>query len=191
MGPDGEVTVTDIEPKWAADRQHPPNVRLSVHDITRDPLPGSTYDVVHARLVLIHLPERLAVLDRLVRALKPVGWLVLEDFDCRWKPVFAAPDEGSVALFERVHDAPLSLLEKAGAEPLWGRQAVGAMGGGLGIRVSLWVGWWGSGALWRRAVALPRPPWQGGAVRFRDVPAFPQRVRRITEGGGEYSLRSS
>jgi transcriptional regulator with XRE-family HTH domain len=33
------------------------------------------------------------------------------------------------------------------------------------------------GALWSRAVALPRPPWQGGAVRFRDVPGFPQRVR--------------
>ncbi len=127
VGPGGEVTVTDIEPKWAADHQHPQNVRLLVHDITRDPLPGSTYDLVHARLVLIHLPERRAVLERLVRALKPGGWLVLEEFDCRWMPVFAAPDEESAALFGRVHGALLELLEKAGADPLWGRRVVGTM----------------------------------------------------------------
>ncbi|OLZ65342.1 hypothetical protein AV521_32160 [Streptomyces sp. IMTB 2501] len=90
MGPDGEVTVTDLEPRWAASRSRPAHVRLLRHDIVRDPLPGRDYDLVHARLVLLHLPERLSVLRRLVSALRPGGWLVLEEFDCGWTPVLAA-----------------------------------------------------------------------------------------------------
>ena len=127
VGPDGEVTVTDIEPRWAESQQRRANVHLLRHDITRDPLPGDGFDLVHARLVLNHLPERLRVLDRLVESLRPGGWLVLEDFDTGWTPVLAAPDEASAALFERVYTALLGLLEKAGAQPRWGRHALGAM----------------------------------------------------------------
>ncbi|MFJ9615321.1 class I SAM-dependent methyltransferase [Streptomyces noursei] len=127
VGPEGEVTVTEIEPHWAASRKRPDHVRLLRHDIVRDPLPGKDYDLVHARLVLLHLPERIEVLQRLVAALRPGGWLVLEEFDCGWTPVLAAPDEAAAALFDRVHTALLGLLEQAGADPLWGRRVVGAM----------------------------------------------------------------
>ena len=47
----------------------------------RDDLPDAHFHLIHARLVLIHLPERDAVLERLVTALRPGGWLVIEDFD--------------------------------------------------------------------------------------------------------------
>ncbi|NUP19258.1 MAG: methyltransferase domain-containing protein [Streptomyces sp.] len=127
VGADGEVTVTDLEPRWAATRTRPPQVRLLRHDIVRAPLPGSGYDLVHARLVLLHLPERLSVLRRLVSALRPGGWLVLEEFDCGWTPVLAAPDEETARVFERVHATLLGLLEQAGADPLWGRRVFGAM----------------------------------------------------------------
>lgn len=127
VGPGGQVTVTDLEPRWAQARHRPEHVRLLRHDIVRDPLPGEGYDLVHARLVLLHLPERLRVLQRLVAALKPGGWLVLEEFDCGWTPVLTAPDEKAAALFERVHTTLMGLLEKAGADPLWGRHVLGAM----------------------------------------------------------------
>ncbi|MFJ9627748.1 class I SAM-dependent methyltransferase [Streptomyces sp. NPDC091280] len=127
VGPQGEVTVTDIEPARAESRPRAANVRVLRHDITRDPLPGAGYDLVHARLVLLHLPERLRVLERLAGVLRPGGWLVLEEFDCGWTPVLAAPDDSAALLFERVHTALLRLLEKAGAEPLWGRHVVRAM----------------------------------------------------------------
>ncbi|MEV0911430.1 class I SAM-dependent methyltransferase [Streptomyces hokutonensis] len=77
VGPRGEVTVTELEPRWAASRHRPDHVRLLRHDIVHDPLPGMDYDLVHARLVLLHLPERLEVLEKLVAALRPGGWLVL------------------------------------------------------------------------------------------------------------------
>lgn len=127
VGPGGEVTVTDLEPRWAVSRSRPAHVRLLRHDIVRDPLPGQGYDLVHARLVLLHLPERLSVLRRLVSALRPGGWLVLEEFDCGWTPVLAAPDEETATVFQRVHGTLLGLLEQAGADPLWGRRVFGAM----------------------------------------------------------------
>ncbi|MGW3122927.1 class I SAM-dependent methyltransferase [Streptomyces sp. NPDC001107] len=128
VGPDGEVTITDIDPRWAQQRPgRPPHVRLLKHDIVTDPLPAAHYDLIHARLVLLHLPDRLTALDRLVTALRPGGWLLLEEFDCGWTPVLAAPDEASAALFERVEAALHTQLEKAGADPLWGRRVPGAM----------------------------------------------------------------
>ena len=43
--------------------------------------PTAQWDLIHERLVLVHIPRRLEVLDRLVEALAPGGWIVLEDFD--------------------------------------------------------------------------------------------------------------
>lgn len=128
VGPNGEVTITDIDPRWAQQvPQRPPHVRLLRHDIVTDPLPAAHYDLIHARLVLLHLPERLPVLDRLVAALRPGGSLLLEEFDCGWTPVLAAPTGAAAALFERVVRALHIQVEKAGGDPLWGRRVLGAM----------------------------------------------------------------
>jgi trans-aconitate methyltransferase len=51
-----------------------------------DPLPDAAFDLIHARLVLIHVPEREEVLARLVAALKPGGWMVEEEFDSQSLP---------------------------------------------------------------------------------------------------------
>jgi SAM-dependent methyltransferase len=127
VGPEGEVTVTELEPRWAVSSARPKHVRLLRHDIVRDPLPGKDYDLIHARLVLLHLPERLEVVPKLAASLRPGGWLVLEEFDCSWTPVLACEDEASAELFDRVHTALMNLLEEAGADPLWGRRVLGEM----------------------------------------------------------------
>ena len=52
------------------------------HDLLSDAaVPGGPYDVVYARLVLFHLPERVAVLGRLWDAVAPGGHLVVQDYD--------------------------------------------------------------------------------------------------------------
>ena len=43
-------------------------------------LPSPT-NCASARLLLIHVPARDAVIPKLVRALKPGGWLVVEEYD--------------------------------------------------------------------------------------------------------------
>ena len=80
VGPTGRVLVTDINTRFLETFDRP-NLEVRKHNIVTDPLPEAAFDLVHARLVLMHLPQRDAVLARLVRALKPGGWLIDEEFD--------------------------------------------------------------------------------------------------------------
>jgi SAM-dependent methyltransferase len=51
-------------------------------DVTAgDPVPGAPFDVVYARLLLYHLPERVRVLQSLWDAVAPGGCLVVQDYD--------------------------------------------------------------------------------------------------------------
>ena len=59
------------------------------HDIVADPPPSERFDLIHARLLLEHLPDRNAVLDRLVDVLRPGGWLLIEGYD--WTAYGADP----------------------------------------------------------------------------------------------------
>src|SRR5258706_847321 len=52
------------------------------------PLPERTFDLVHARAVLTFLPRPGEALSKLVAALKPGGWLLIEEPDY----VSAIPD---------------------------------------------------------------------------------------------------
>jgi ubiquinone/menaquinone biosynthesis C-methylase UbiE len=76
----GSVLVTDLSLALlkGCDR---PNIEARVHDIRTDPLDEAAFDIIHARLVLEHFPERLTVLDKMVSALRPGGWILVEDFD--------------------------------------------------------------------------------------------------------------
>ena len=49
-------------------------LEVARHDVTADAIPAARYDLIHARLVLSHLPQRGDVMVRLVRALWPGGW---------------------------------------------------------------------------------------------------------------------
>lgn len=77
VGPDGRVMSTDIDLQFHAEM--PANVIVRRHDIEDEPLPGEHFDIVHARAVLQHVPTRDRVLEKLLAALKPGGWLVIED----------------------------------------------------------------------------------------------------------------
>jgi len=82
VGASGRVLCTDINTRIIeSHRGGTPNLEVKVHDIARDPLPAASFDLIHARLVLIHVVERERALERMVEALKPGGWLVIEDFD--------------------------------------------------------------------------------------------------------------
>ena len=57
------------------------NLEVRKHDILTDPLEEAAFDVVHAPRPEARLPELQRALERLVPALRPGGWLVLEDGD--------------------------------------------------------------------------------------------------------------
>jgi SAM-dependent methyltransferase len=93
----GRVLVTDIDTRFLESLEIP-NLEVRRHDIINDPLPEATFDLVHSRLVLLHLPEREKALARMVAALKPGGWLVDEEFDASSMPPNAVVNPGEVLL---------------------------------------------------------------------------------------------
>ena len=118
VGPTGHVLVTDIDSRFL-EPLDASNVEVRRHDVVTDPLPQAAFDLIHARAVLIHLPERERVLARLVAALKPGGWLVDEEFDS----ASLLPDQtkypGEILLKTQL--AMMRLMDDRGVERRFGR----------------------------------------------------------------------
>ncbi|MDT0301409.1 class I SAM-dependent methyltransferase [Streptomonospora wellingtoniae] len=124
VAPRGSVMVTDIKPVHIP---HEPGMAVVRHDVVREGLPECAFDLVHARLVLMHLPEREAVLARLLRTLRPGGWLQLDELDATHAPSLAMPDEPGARLYARFQRAKLRALAASGADPAWGAHAAAAL----------------------------------------------------------------
>ncbi len=109
VGPDGRVLAVDLEPTLLADLERP-NLEVRRLDVVIDDLPQAAFDLVHARAVLMHIPQRAEVLPRLVGALKPGGVLLLEEVDLA--PAYEADDILTrliEALYRPIFDAGASM----------------------------------------------------------------------------------
>jgi SAM-dependent methyltransferase len=124
VGPTGRVLATDIDPRFL-ESLNVPNLEVQCHDIAADPLPEAAFDLVHARLVLMHLPERETAMDRMISALKPGGWLVDEEYDSFSMPPDDSVSPGEVLLQTQV--AMMRLLEDGGVDRLYGRRLCGRL----------------------------------------------------------------
>jgi SAM-dependent methyltransferase len=124
VGPTGRVVATDIDTRWL-EALELPNVSVRQHDITRDALPDAAFDLIHTRLVLMHLPERDEVLPRLVRALKPGGWLLLEEFDSLSAAADPAVSPGEIIL--KTHVAMARVMADQGVNRRYGRLLFGRL----------------------------------------------------------------
>jgi SAM-dependent methyltransferase len=80
VGESGHVLTTDIDITGLTDHVHPA-VDVQRHDITTDEIPRGQFHLVHARHVLLHLPARAEVIKRMIGALRPGGWMLIEDYD--------------------------------------------------------------------------------------------------------------
>jgi SAM-dependent methyltransferase len=115
VGPTGHVLAIDLETKFLAALDYP-QLEVRRYDVTTDDLPEADFDLIHERAVLLHLPSRREVLARLVRALKPGGWLLCEDTDFSTF-VDGSPDPA----LRRAGNAMVAFLESRGADPNFGR----------------------------------------------------------------------
>lgn len=83
-GPSGSVLATDLDLSWLASEPEPAAggaFEALIHDIGSDAPPDRQFDLIHARLVLVHVPQRLRALTSMVSCLRPGGWLLIEDAD--------------------------------------------------------------------------------------------------------------
>jgi SAM-dependent methyltransferase len=152
VGPTGQVLATDVDTRFL-ERLRRPNLEVRRHDIASDPLPHRAFNLVHLRLVLMHLPQRDRVLERLAGALRPGGWLLAEEFDSLSMP----PDPG-VNPAETLLESDLAMREvlaSRGVDLRYGRflparlRALGLADVDGEGRVPLWRGRAAGGALLR------------------------------------------
>jgi 2-polyprenyl-3-methyl-5-hydroxy-6-metoxy-1,4-benzoquinol methylase len=80
VGPEGRVTATDVEIGFLNEIDAS-NVEILQHDLRSETFPERSFDLVHARAVLMHIRTDRELLWRIVSWLKPGGWLLLEEPD--------------------------------------------------------------------------------------------------------------
>jgi SAM-dependent methyltransferase len=120
VGPTGYVLATDIDPAWL-DPHEGYDVRR--HDVAADPPPEpGTFDLVHARLVLVHVPDRARALATMVAALRPGGSLLVEDADTELQPLVCLDESGPAQQrANRLRRAFRELMTRRGADLRYGR----------------------------------------------------------------------
>jgi SAM-dependent methyltransferase len=112
VGPEGRVLAVDLEPALLAEITAA-NLEVRRVDIVADELPEAAFDLVHTRLVLVHIPQRDEVIPRLIRALRPGGILLLEEPDLT-EALTAEED-----VFRPSFVAMFRPLFAAGLDPSW------------------------------------------------------------------------
>lgn len=122
VGRSGQVIATDLDVSWAAEVAGL-GVQVVRHDAGLEAPPARDLDLVHARLVLVHLADRARALANLASALRPGGWLVIEDADPMLQPLGCLEAETEAQrLANRLRDGFRQLLVGRGADLAYGRK---------------------------------------------------------------------
>jgi ubiquinone/menaquinone biosynthesis C-methylase UbiE len=116
VAPSGSVTALDIDTRFL-DPLAGEHLEVVQADLTTEPLLADQFDLVHARLLLEHLPQRDTALASLIRAAKPGGWVLIEDFD--WATAFLVDPPS--AIHRKVASAIRDVFTSHGYLPTLGR----------------------------------------------------------------------
>jgi SAM-dependent methyltransferase len=113
VGPSGEVVAAHLNPRLLRRVPFPPHVEVREYNILTQDLEAEHYDLVHCRALLMHLPQPVVALERMAAAVRPGGWLCLEEYDFS---MFGAvdPQYPGAAAFHWTFHAFLDALRTAG-----------------------------------------------------------------------------
>lgn len=124
VSPGGSVVATDIDTRFLAALDQPA-VEIRTHDITADPLEEASFDLVYARMVLMHLPDADKHLDTMLRALVPGGWLLVQDVDLAYLESPGSKHitwpQSNQRFSTKIMRALNGLLSMTGADPAYAR----------------------------------------------------------------------
>ncbi len=122
VGTQGRVLATDIDVSWTQEVASS-IIEVRRHDIAHDEPPSETFDLVHARLVLVHVVNREKALQLMIQALRPGGWLLLEDADPALQPLICPDEYGpQQQLANKLRFGFRKMLAQRGADLSYGRK---------------------------------------------------------------------
>jgi SAM-dependent methyltransferase len=121
VAPGGHVLATDLDVSWLPEAG--PLVEVRRHDVASDDPPERSLDLVHARLVLVHIAARDRALASMISALRPGGWLLVEDADPMLQPLICPDEHGpEQRLANRLRTGFRELLAQRGVDLGYGRK---------------------------------------------------------------------
>jgi SAM-dependent methyltransferase len=123
-GPEGHVTAIDSSVKFLRSLSYP-NLKVLENDITIYDPGIELYDLIHARDVLVHLSGRETVLKKLTNAIKPGGWILLEEPDAITDTAGPLVAEDKQAFYLKITRTVYAFLQKRGLDPFVGRKLLG------------------------------------------------------------------
>jgi 2-polyprenyl-3-methyl-5-hydroxy-6-metoxy-1,4-benzoquinol methylase len=115
VGRDGRVLAIDLDIRFLSHLREPA-LQVCQADVIADELPESAFDLVHVRLLLVHLPQREAVLRKLVHSLKPGGWLLLEERELA--PIRHVTTPSYAAAWAALE----AVMRAGGVDPAWAHE---------------------------------------------------------------------
>jgi SAM-dependent methyltransferase len=127
VGSTGRVVATDINIQLLQEIKLP-HFAVIRHDITIDSPPEGDFDFVHARWLLHHLPEPDLAIRRMIDALRPGGWLLIEEPD-----FFPVHTSTSQLYIDFMLASTGNVVRASGRDAFWAR-ALPALVAGMGLR---------------------------------------------------------
>lgn len=115
VGRSGHVTAVDLDARFLRALEFG-NLEVLEENVMDSRLTPDSYDLVHTRWTLMHIPQREAVLARLGSLLKPGGRMLLEEAD--GLPVEVLDESPFGPLCERV----FAIIRPRGSDPSWARR---------------------------------------------------------------------
>ncbi|MFI0716670.1 class I SAM-dependent methyltransferase [Streptomyces inhibens] len=112
--PDGRVVAVDLDTRHL-DAGRATNLEIQEADITREDYAPGSFDLIHARYLFCHLPERDEMIARVTRWLSPGGWLILEE------PYHLPAVTSPFPTIQRILDAYQHMYHQHGADLTWVR----------------------------------------------------------------------
>jgi ubiquinone/menaquinone biosynthesis C-methylase UbiE len=123
VSPGGHVVGLDADPahaamarQFATERQLP-GVEIMMADARHTGLPSSSFDLVHARTVLVTVPEPAVVLAEMARLARPGGWIASLEADAEYSLCYPAHPA-----WTRMCDIFSEAFSRNGADLLIGRR---------------------------------------------------------------------
>ncbi|MGQ0572896.1 MAG: class I SAM-dependent methyltransferase [Pseudonocardia sp.] len=115
VGPRGRVVASDVDTRFLTGDLD--GVEVLCHDVLVDDFPDGSFDLVHTRVVVTHLPDRPRAIERMTRWLRPGGVLLLEELQGLVVPWAADPVWRG--LWQATEKVPAMDLGTGGSLPGW------------------------------------------------------------------------
>ncbi|MEV6773849.1 methyltransferase domain-containing protein [Nocardia sp. NPDC051030] len=112
---DGHVIAADIDTRFLTPER---NLEVCEFDARTGEFAPQSFELIHTRALLMHLPERAGLVARCLSWLAPGGWLVATD------PSGFTASSSPYPHWRVLMNAFWELMAAHGGDPLWGRQGL-------------------------------------------------------------------